>query len=28
MLRIDAGETLQPEDVALPWINTFYSTEM
>lgn len=25
MLRIDAGETLQPESIALPWINEFYS---
>lgn len=24
MLRIDAGETLQPEDVALPWIAEHY----
>jgi len=24
MLRVDAGETLQPEDVALPWIQSQY----
>lgn len=24
MLRVDAGETLQPEDVALPWITSLY----
>lgn len=24
MLRVDAGETLQPEDMALPWITRHY----
>lgn len=26
MLRVDAGETLQPEDAALPWITSQYQS--
>lgn len=27
MLRVDAGETLQPEDVALPWLTGLYQSQ-